>query len=205
MKFAPPEIIAAESEWRRRHPEQTGSPLTTAGLSDSYRAEYVAILGAAESGQKDLAAVTASGLAGEAVALVSTLVDGISDWREWRVEQYVQVKPAVAPLRPLDVDALAATLPPPQLGPRTEELAMQASRGSLKFLNQDKLGSAAEIVNAVKTYLGPLPARVVLSNVIGFRNLLIAKNAPQKTIDLFNTAVAETAMWYHHFFEGSEF
>lgn len=65
----------------------------------------------------------------------------------------------------------------------------------------DNVGGAA---GALKQYLrGGLPPRIVLSNVIGMRNLFIAQHAPKKVIAMFNQAVSETAIWYHRYWEGS--
>lgn len=65
------------------------------------------------------------------------------------------------------------------------------------------LGISAELYAMVRQYLaGGLKPGIVLGNVIGMRNLLIAEKAPKRTIALFNKAVAETAMWYKHYFDG---
>ncbi|MBC2644395.1 MULTISPECIES: hypothetical protein [unclassified Rhodococcus (in: high G+C Gram-positive bacteria)] len=63
--------------------------------------------------------------------------------------------------------------------------------------NMDFIDTLAQYVR------GGLSPRLLLSNVIGFRNLLIKQGAPKRTIDLFNRQVGETAMWYKHYWQGT--
>jgi hypothetical protein len=56
---------------------------------------------------------------------------------------------------------------------------------------------------AIQYCRGGLSGRVILSNVIGMRNLLLKQHAPKSTIDLFNRQIGETAMWYKHFVQGT--
>lgn len=219
-------ITFAHHVWRTRYPGEPSpysapTPNQWPGARDAQQAEFLALV---EEGDRSVVTdpdpnVRPTEAQRSVVPNVRPALEGVNPAWIWQADYHtmrlVNTQPFLPPDAP-EADDIIRRLAsfPTTASTATLRRSLLATAsggggvgGAVNWGSQlaGSLGISSELYGMVRQYLaGGLAPRIVLGNVIGMRNLLIAEKAPRRTIAIFNKAVAQTAMWYKHFFDRAE-